>query len=269
MGDCNMKTNVKKFVTSAFKAGKSRSYVRESLFKKVSDVKAGKALRLFDRLSMKEKHKRRFSLTEIPKLIFYSLRLTFFFSIFIFLWVSLGLKRIFLGGSEDVTLEDVKHSFSFAILLKRFKAWFSKKSRGEKIGIILFCILALLVLSLVIFSSFIFHKSCENSSCFREMMSNCHRAQFISSDLVPLDNKIMGYSIGGCKVEVTSLKNDFGIGEGKKMVCYFPKGSTVLPQTNIEFCSGDLREDIQEVIISELYKTIGQNINELNDFFKV
>lgn len=262
-----MKSSVKNFVVSAFKAGKSRSYVRESLFKKISDVEVGKALRFFDRISIKEKSPGK-SLIEIPKLVFYSLKLGMLFIFFLFLRASLLFKKLLFGSSEEITFEEVKHSFSLASLFRKLKSWFNRKSSSEKKRFVFIGITILLILIIVFSSSFIFYKRCENSRCFKEMVSDCHRAQFVSRDLVPLNNKVLGYSFRGCKIEVTSLKNDFGIEEGKRMTCYFPYGLAALPQTRIEFCSGSLREEIQEIIISELHRTIGQNVGELNYLFK-
>ncbi len=141
------------------------------------------------------------------------------------------------------------------------------------LGAYLFIILAIFLVSLFVYLNFFYFMSCDNSSCFKETLSNCLRSSYISNESILLKNKVIGLSYQGCIVEVISLENTKGIEPGEKMTCYLPVGSKYsslvsLPQTKIDLCSGSLREVIQEQIISEFYRSIGQNLNNLNSFFE-
>jgi len=262
-----MMKSVKRYVVSAFHAGKSREHVRDELFRRVSDVETNKALRYFDKLCL-HGNKKTFCLKNIPKVIFYFFKVSFLFFVFFSLKISLGIKRLFFGREEEITFEEIKKSFSFAKISRKIRYWFEQKSKWQKRMVFFVGIILVLMVSLVIYASFFHYKDCENASCFREMVSKCHRTRFVSREFISLDNQIRGLTLKGCKIEVKALDNDLGISSGKKMTCFFPYGLKLLPQTKIEFCSGELREEIQTLIISELYKTVGQNIEELNTFFK-
>lgn len=144
----------------------------------------------------------------------------------------------------------------------------AKPSLSKRKGFIIFVsIITLVLVAILVYFNFFYYVSCENASCFKEMTSKCARAEFVSSELMTLENKIIGLSPQGCKIEVTLLEG-LDISEGKQMTCYLPIGLKVLPQSKIEFCTGELREEIQTVIISELYETVGQNIVELQSSLK-
>jgi hypothetical protein len=263
-----MSKSIKNFVVSAFKAGKDRDYIRKILFGKVSDIEVVRALKLFDSLSLKKDKNSGNFLTNSSKVFFYAIRILWSWIVYIFLKISFNIKKFIFGHSEEIHFNEIKDSFSIKGYFSKTKKRLNSQS-PHLIKRLFFVIFIVIIFGfIIIFSTFYFSKVCENQTCFKEMVSKCQRAEFISKDLVGLENKILGPSLGGCKIIVTSLENDIGLKSGEKMTCYMPLGIKVMPQTKLEFCSGKLREDIQEILISELYKTIGQNLPELNSFFK-
>lgn len=263
-----MKRSTKNFVDSAFLVGKDRHYIRKALYGRVLDVEVNSALRYFDKLLLKKSSKNRFNLLAIPKFIAYIIKFFFSLIVYLYLKVSLAIKKFFLGKGEEVDFEEVRESIGIAKFFRGIKEWFDKKDSSSKKRIIITTILILLLIALLIYSSFIFSKHCYNQTCFKTMVSECRRADFKSSDLVRLENRIIGPSLKGCKIKVVSLENELGIPPGKEMICYLPYGLRIMPSAKIEYCSGELREEIQTVLISELYKTVGQNTEKLNPFFK-
>jgi hypothetical protein len=142
-----------------------------------------------------------------------------------------------------------------------------KSFNGKKKVFYVFLLIFLLLL-FIFYVNFVYSKDCDNLTCFGEMIFYCNRANFVSSGALPLKSEIFGSSLEGCKVRVRALENNIGVLEGSEMICHLPMGVRLLPQSQIEFCEGRLREDIQDLIISELYKTIGQNVGELSYFFR-
>ena len=51
---------------------------------------------------------------------------------------------------------------------------------------------------------------------------------------------------------------------GEKMTCRLPNGIILLPESNLERCSGPLKEKLQEQIIEQLHNFIVQNLGQIN-----
>ncbi len=246
-----MKKKIRDFIKDSFSEGRDRNFVQKKLLGYVSDLEMIRALKYFDKLS---KNNRGNSLVlffksgvSLIKILFYSIYLCF-----VELKVSL---RKFLRGGEEIDLAKPKNLF----LLKKLKEWFSKKSKKERMIFIFGLIFFMLVLIFLVFTTFIYSENCENARCFEKMVADCHRASFVSEDLINFESKIIGLTSRGCRVEVSALSSGFGINRGSEMVCYISPGLEVLPQSRLVDCSGKLREEIQGTIISELYKNLGQD----------
>ncbi len=262
-----MKYPIREFVISAVESRKDRSFVRESLLGKVSDIEVRNALNLFD--SLQENSSKKPSFVNFLGFAFHPIKLFFLLILF---WITkfiVGLRKILGDLDKDYDVKSISLFSENKSLSKDFLQKFNSKNRLGKFVFVSFIFILGILLIWFIFASFIYSKPCDSSACFKTMISVCHRADFISSDLVRLDNQIVGLTSGGCEVEVRAVDNNLGISMGEKMTCYIPLGLSVLPQSKLDLCSGKLRESIQEIIISELYKTIGQNVEELNSFFKV
>jgi len=48
------------------------------------------------------------------------------------------------------------------------------------------------------------------------------------------------------------------------MTCYIPYGSLTVPQENLKNCHGELKEELQDVIIKKMHTYILDHIGEIN-----
>jgi hypothetical protein len=261
-----MRSDVKKFIVWCVDNQKSRKFARDYLFGKISDVQVTKALKFYDRYS-ENSWKKHLEFKDLPIAFLLLVRISLLFLIYCLLRTYRFFQKLIFGKAEEQSFEEFELSFSLYNYYNLVKEWFVKKYRKEKWIFLLKVFAVVFFIALLIFANFIYFKNCSSQGCFKESVSKCYRAKYVSSDLVPLKNTIVGFSWRGCKVEVESLENDL-IDSGRTMTCYLPYGSRNLPQSRIELCSGELREDVQELIISEMYIAVGQNVREINDFFR-
>lgn len=136
-----------------------------------------------------------------------------------------------------------------------------------KLGLAVF---ALLVLLFVVWANIFYYRNCENQTCFNDYLEDCKGARFISQGDMTFEYKILGRSSGNCVVNVRLLQGDLSEQdllkvEGKQMKCELPLGLVAVPQSDIGNCHGELREGLQDLIISKLHKYIVQNLGEINE----
>ena len=125
--------------------------------------------------------------------------------------------------------------------------------------------LVLLFITLVVFTSyflFYYPKPCAdtNGECFSNAMANCKSVSWIKEDVeaswvYTIKKTSRDYS---CEVEVKLLKMKEGTIDseelqGKKMLCIIPKGETQFPEKDISRCSGELKEELQDLIIQRMH----------------
>ena len=56
--------------------------------------------------------------------------------------------------------------------------------------------------------------------------------------------------------------------QGKKMVCTVQKGETQFPEKNIAQCTGELKEELQDIIIQRMHNYLLQNVGEIKEEFE-
>ncbi len=113
---------------------------------------------------------------------------------------------------------------------------------------------------------------CKDKTCFQSAMQRCRRADFIKED----DTASWLYRIVGngktdkdsCSVEVTLLNLKKGSVEieklqGKKMMCEVKRYDQSDPGSDINKCTGPLKEELQGIIIQKLNNYLVSNINEI------
>lgn len=125
------------------------------------------------------------------------------------------------------------------------------------------------VVAYVVWFFFFSYASCSNWDCFNSKLESCDRVKFIGGDDMIFGYSVHGKSGEGCKVGVELLQgelNDQGsiALERKKMTCMLPRGVVMLPESNIGYCTGELKEGLQDLIITELHSTLVQNLGRLN-----
>ncbi len=161
---------------------------------------------------------------------------------------------------------------------KKNKAKKPKKERKYNLKkeiyklILIGCII--LIVSLLIYLFYFHTGKCEHEVCYLNAVLNCKRVEYINdADKATWHYTVLKKENNKCKIEVellqtkegeTDLKNI----EGKKMFCYVPLGSITEPQQNLNACTGELKEEMQNLIIKKLHSYITENIEDINEEIK-
>ena len=116
---------------------------------------------------------------------------------------------------------------------------------------------------------FFYAPECSDKACFDYNLEKCSRAIFISAENMTFQYKILGRVKDTCVVNVKLLdaelpRDDKEVLVGKDMRCSIPQGVVILPESSIQYCTGLLKEQLQERIITRLHEYIAQNINIIN-----
>ena len=115
---------------------------------------------------------------------------------------------------------------------------------------------------------------CLNFECFQDKMIACSPAVYINEENDALwKYEVKGMEKGMCKVEVTLLSAKEGSlklrqYEGNSMNCLHDKGIALYPEKDLEACTGELKENLQSLIINKLYEYIIDNLGEINEELK-
>lgn len=134
-------------------------------------------------------------------------------------------------------------------------------------------IATIVVLALVTGCYFLFFykTACDNKECFLANMANCKKTSFSSANAQTITQyTILGTKDGKCKtnIEIIQVKKgalELGDLEGKEMNCFTNIGSGEMPEKDIENCHGELKEQIQSIIINRLYSQILQNVGKIGE----
>ncbi|GEM_PF-2046791 len=260
-----MREDVKRFIEQAVQNGKDKKYVRDFLYGKIKDLEVVSALEYYDKLKNSKTNKF-FSFFIYIKGF---LRFISIFLFYLFLKLVVSLKKL-IGKKEEKEIKKIeeldKEKNYLKDFFKKISNWFKKKSKREKRNFILLSLFFSILFLTFVYANFFYYKKCDNKTCFMDLTKNCDRAMFESEDFIFLVSRIEGRGLNNCYSNVIYFDK-----ENKKkmeMKCVLPLGQSFLPYSNIEFCSGELREFIQGKILSELEQSVGQNIFELNNFFK-
>lgn len=135
----------------------------------------------------------------------------------------------------------------------------------------------LFVAALIIYSSGVIKKDCgRDKVCFREHLVECKTAKLIT---IKNDN-VYSYTIGssfgsGCDMYVRMERIALGADpqferllEGKEMVCSMPRQQ--IPEidvdnfnTFIDYCRGELKEGLYELIIQRMYTLVVKELGSI------
>ncbi len=149
----------------------------------------------------------------------------------------------------------------------------------RNLTIIILAVLIVIV-GLIAAYFFVFTKSCSSEECFLQSLRSCDRASYTVNN----EGNVWQYSIQNslsfsqneCTVRVKNLQiaseNPLAKQvQGKSMLCKIPRefsGAYVQIESKLEFCSGPLKESLQDFLIDQLYKYIVQNIGEITEELK-
>lgn len=139
--------------------------------------------------------------------------------------------------------------------------------------VLIFIILLLIIISLI-YLLFFYIKTCADKECYFSSLRECKRAYFIKEDSkATWSYKIIGNIKGDkCSIDVklSRMKQgnvDLGILEGKTMKCQIPKNSGDYPEKDIILCTGELKEEMQEIIIKKMHNYILEHLGEIKEEF--
>ena len=143
---------------------------------------------------------------------------------------------------------------------------------NKKKGIAIFLIIALLVVLLVaIYFTWFFSYKCNDLACYVEHQKDCSPTKFVNNaEDVTWKYFILGKEKSRCEVEVTALQVKQGtvdkkVLQDKSMVCSLGLGNAELPDSDLSKCSGELKEEMQNLIIQNLHKYIVDNLGEIGE----
>lgn len=150
-----------------------------------------------------------------------------------------------------------------------------KEERGYKRGpeILKFVIVAVIFLIILatVYYLFFYSEGCLNQECFLENLASCRKAKWVNeAEEASWLYDIKGRSAGKCEIYVELVvikKGKIGMGEieGKSMACYLPLGLIASPEQNLESCKGELKENLQDIIIKRMHSYILKNIGEVSE----
>ena len=147
-------------------------------------------------------------------------------------------------------------------------------NRKNEIIKLISIVLIFIVLSFLIYRFFFKIEKCSDEVCFSNALISCSRAQLINDDSESTwSYTILGKRSGKCQVEVKLLqikrgKLDIEEAEGKTMTCSLPIRTITLPGENLELCSGELKESLQDLVIKKMHSYILENLGEINEELK-
>ena len=151
--------------------------------------------------------------------------------------------------------------------------------RKRLIILISVIVIAIIIIS-TLFYFFVYTKKCNSEECFLTALRKCERVQYttISEGNIwhyKIQN-LFGFSKRTCTVNVKNVKIESELPlarniEGKSMSCKITAelaGRFIQIQSKLEFCSGPLKESLQDLLIDQLYTYIIQQIGSVAEEIK-
>jgi hypothetical protein len=131
-------------------------------------------------------------------------------------------------------------------------------------------VLSIVIIVLAIaFSSWYFflsYENCEDIDCFNRNLIECSRARYTNQAEWVYEYFIKGEKNGECVVDAklvfAGAEPKFESLIEKKMRCFMPLKMVDLPEDNMEYCTGPLKEDMQYLVIKDLYQYVAQNLGK-------
>ncbi len=115
---------------------------------------------------------------------------------------------------------------------------------------------------------FFFAEKCGDIDCFNSHLADCSRANYLNKGEWTYRYDIKGIKAGECIVDVklvfAGLETKFDPLVGKSMRCSIPLKKIDLPEEDMEYCTGPLKENVQYLIIKDLYQHAAQNLGKEN-----
>ncbi len=143
-----------------------------------------------------------------------------------------------------------------------------KKSNNWKAYLIIGIIILLIA---AIYFTFFFYYSCDDLACFQAHQKDCVKTKFVNDG----EDTTWKYTIQGkegdkCEINVEVLVIKKGSAdkqklEEKSMDCYLPLGIITPPESDLSKCNGELKEEMQNLIIQKLHAYIIENVEKIDE----
>ncbi|MEM3113503.1 MAG: hypothetical protein QXI33_03730 [Candidatus Pacearchaeota archaeon] len=140
-------------------------------------------------------------------------------------------------------------------------------------GVITLILFIVIIGFFALFFSFYYTPKCTDPKCWDEKLKSCSRAKYINEPVdASWEYTIKGKDGDNCMVNVKLLEIKRGLKEseimkGKEMTCLVPLGFRVSPESDINKCTGRLKEEMQTLIIKRLHEYILHNIGQISSEF--
>ncbi len=114
-------------------------------------------------------------------------------------------------------------------------------------------------------------ENCQSFQCFQRNMASCLSAKYINEESdASWMYEVQGLRNGMCEIKVTLLNVKEGSlelrdYEGNFMFCAYSKGFVAYPEKDLDSCHGELKENLQAVIINKLYEYVVENLGIINE----
>lgn len=135
-------------------------------------------------------------------------------------------------------------------------------------AIVLIALVGIIITSYFMITSV---NKCDDSACFSQALVSCDKVSFVADKTESIFYyQILGQKDNACQVNVRLLQIKQGTSEldklrNKEMICVLPLGSYSVPEENIQRCHGELREQIQEIMIQRMHSELVENLGSIKD----
>jgi len=139
--------------------------------------------------------------------------------------------------------------------------------RGKKIFLFL---IMLIVLGIAVYFTFFFYYGATDLNEYLTKQNDCMKTRFVYPSLdATWEYTVLGGEGDFCQVsakvlEIREGKSDRLVLQGKSMVCLLPKDYDRVPEDDLSYCHGILKEELQRLVILDLHKYIVENLGEIN-----
>jgi hypothetical protein len=134
-------------------------------------------------------------------------------------------------------------------------------------------VLAILVVFVVAVKLTFNPMECGSFDCYQVNMQECSRASYIyEEESASWKYEVMGMRGNKCSIDVTLLNAKEGTlnlrkYEGSSMNCLYDEGVLSYPERDLDKCSGELKENLQTLIIEKMYRYITRNLDQIREEF--
>jgi|SRR3989344_802309 len=139
--------------------------------------------------------------------------------------------------------------------------------------IVLSAIIIIVIAIILSYFTFFYSKDITNQEDFNKALFNCNKIQYINDESSATWQYIIrGEKEKNCIIDVKLITVKKGTAdlkdlEGKEMICYVPLKLVINPISNLKNCHGLLKENIQELYLTNMHKYVISNLDVIGQAF--